>query len=37
VLVEHHADQQRERIATEQLVGGVVLGDAERRHTKMVP
>jgi hypothetical protein len=29
VLVEQHADQQRERVAAEQLVGGVVLGYAE--------
>jgi hypothetical protein len=32
VLVEQHPDQQRERIAAEQLVGGVVLGDTELRH-----
>jgi hypothetical protein len=32
VLVEQHPEQQGERIATEQLVGGGVLGDGERRH-----
>jgi hypothetical protein len=32
VLVEQHADQQGQRVAAEQLVGGVVLGDAEGRH-----
>jgi hypothetical protein len=37
VLVEQHPEEQRERVAAEQLVGGVVLGDAECRHTEMVP
>jgi hypothetical protein len=32
VLVEQHAQQQRERVAAQQFVGGVVLGDAERGH-----
>jgi hypothetical protein len=37
VLVQQHPDQQGERVPAEQLVGSVVLGDAERRHTEMVP
>ena len=37
MLVEQHADEQRERVAAQQFVGGVVLGDAEGRHTHMVP
>jgi hypothetical protein len=32
LLVEQHPDQQGERIPAEQLVGGVVLGDAELGH-----
>ena len=38
MLVEQHPDQQREWVVAQQLVvGGVVLGDADRRHTEMVP
>jgi hypothetical protein len=37
VLVEQHPEEQRERDAAQELVGGVVLGDAEGRHTEMVP
>ena len=37
LLVEQHAQEQGERVAAEQLVGGGVLGDAEGRHTEMVP
>jgi hypothetical protein len=36
VLVQQHPDQQRERVASEQLVGVVVPGDAEGRHMEMV-
>ena len=37
LLVEQHPDQQRERVAAQQFVSGGVLGDAEGRHTEMVP
>jgi hypothetical protein len=37
VLVQQHAKKQRERVAAQQLVGVRVLGDAEGRHTQMVP
>ena len=37
VPVQQHADKQRERVAAEQLVGGVVLGDAESRHLGSLP
>ena len=37
VLGQQHPDQQRQRVAAEQLVGGSVLGDAEGRPTEMVP
>src|SRR4051794_6981636 len=37
VLVHHHPKKQRERVTAEQLIGVVVLGDAEARHTHMVP
>jgi len=33
VLVEQHPDQQRERVAAQQLVGGGVLGDTGIWHT----
>jgi len=36
-LVEQHPDQEGERVAAQQFVGGVVLGDPEVRHTGMVP
>jgi len=37
VGVEQHADQERERIAAEQPVGGGVLGDAESGMPQIVP
>src|SRR4051794_17443019 len=37
LLVQQHADQEGQRVAGEQLVGGVVLGDVKGRHTEMVP
>jgi hypothetical protein len=37
VLVEQHPKKERERVATEQLIGGKVLGDAELRHPGSVP
>ena len=37
VLVQQHPDHEGQRVAAQQLVGGVVLGDAEGRHTQMVP
>jgi hypothetical protein len=37
VLVEQHPKNERERVAAEQLVGGVVLGDAELGHPGSVP
>jgi hypothetical protein len=37
VLDEHHPDQQGERVAAERLVGPRVLGDAEGRHTRILP
>jgi hypothetical protein len=37
VLVQQHPDQEGERVATEQLIGGKVLGDAELRHPGSVP
>ena len=37
VPVEQHADQQHERVAAEQVVRGVVLGDPEGRHRGSVP
>jgi hypothetical protein len=37
VLVQQHPDQQGERVAAEQLVGGGVLGDAKQRHLGSVP
>jgi len=36
VLVQQHAQEQRERVPAEELVGRVVLGDAKGRHTEMV-
>jgi hypothetical protein len=32
VLVQQHPDNEGERIAAEQFVGGGVLGDPDRRH-----
>jgi len=37
VLVEQHPEEQRERVAAQQLVGGGVLGEGQRRHTERVP
>jgi hypothetical protein len=34
VLVEEHAHKQRERVAAEQLGGGVVLGKGQGRHLR---
>jgi hypothetical protein len=34
VLVEHHPDDEGERVPAEQLVGGCVLGDPDRRHAR---
>jgi hypothetical protein len=34
VLVEQHADQERERVTTEQLIGSFVLGDLDCRHAR---
>jgi hypothetical protein len=37
VLVEQHPEHEGERVAAEQLVCGVVLGDANGRHLRSVP
>jgi hypothetical protein len=37
VLVEEHAEQQRERIAAQQFVGGGGLGEGQLRHPGSVP
>jgi hypothetical protein len=34
LLVQHHDDNERERVAAEQLVGGGVLGEAKLRYTR---
>jgi hypothetical protein len=36
-LVEQHPEEQGERVAAEQLVGGGVLGDAQLGHNGSVP
>ena len=37
MLVQQHADGESERIAAQQLVGGVVLGNAQLWHAGSVP
>jgi hypothetical protein len=37
VLVKKHANNEREWVAAEKLVGGGVLGDAECRHAPILP
>jgi hypothetical protein len=37
VLVQQHAQNERERVATEQVVGGGVLSDTKGRYTAIVP